>query len=87
MKVDVVHKDSVMKFMFLMFQLKASETTGTSPSKLHLPWLWYIELMGFLDEKETVRSGMETLEDDNVNGIEHIVSILIPKQWQIYMFS
>lgn len=79
MKVDVVDKHRVMKFVFLMLQLKASETTGTSASKVYVPRLWYFELMAFLDEKETVRSGTETLEDDNASDNEDNVSILIPK--------
>lgn len=46
-----------------------STQTGASSEDVHVPTLWYYELLTFLDEKDiAARSGMETgVSDDEVS--------------------
>ncbi|KAG8309602.1 hypothetical protein J6590_081663 [Homalodisca vitripennis] len=45
-------------------KVRASETTGAGSSQIYTPRLWFYELMSFLEEKEIIREGLDTLEED-----------------------
>ncbi|XP_046662830.1 uncharacterized protein LOC124355716 [Homalodisca vitripennis] len=45
-------------------KVRASETTGAGSSQIYTPRLWFYELMSFLEEKEMIREGLDTLEED-----------------------
>ncbi|KAJ8878948.1 hypothetical protein PR048_019552 [Dryococelus australis] len=54
-----------------------SETTGIGTSQVYTPRLRYFEHMAFLEEKEYAKRGLETVEDDDRNEDEDIVSTII----------
>lgn len=50
--------------------MKASETTGAGTNQIYTPRLWFYELMTFLEEKEIVREGVDTLEENENESLE-----------------